>query len=87
MLTGAAATARISTLIPASVYELANDDLSPILQTRPEVGQGLCRALARLQAAGQLVASNEFAKAVPTNRLTMWFSERLHRLHDMANVE
>jgi len=87
MLTGAPATARISALIPATIYELANADLSPILQARPEVGQGLCRALAQRQAAGQLAASNELGEAVPANRLTMWFSQRLHRLYDMANVE
>ena len=87
MLTGAPATAKITALIPTTVYELANDDLSPILQAQPEVSQGLCRALAQRQAAGQLVASAELAEGVPANRLTTWFSERLHRLHDMANVE
>jgi small-conductance mechanosensitive channel/CRP-like cAMP-binding protein len=87
MLTGAPSTARITALIPTTVYELANDDLSPILQARPEVGQGLCRALAQRQAAGQLVASTELAETVPANRLTTWFSERLHRLYDMASVE
>jgi small-conductance mechanosensitive channel/CRP-like cAMP-binding protein len=87
MLTGAPAIAKITALIPATVYELANDDLSPILQERPEVGHGLCRALAQRQAAGQLVASTELAEAVPANRLTTWFSERLHRLYDIANTE
>jgi small-conductance mechanosensitive channel len=86
MLTGAPATVKISALIPATVYELANDDLSPILQSRPEVGQGLCRALAQRQASGQLVASGELAQAVPANRLTSWFSERLHRLYDIAGT-
>jgi small-conductance mechanosensitive channel/CRP-like cAMP-binding protein len=87
MLTGASSTAKISALIPATVYELAHDDLSPIVQARPEVGQALCRALAQRQAAGQLVASTELAETVPANRLTMWFSQRLHRLYDLANVE
>jgi small-conductance mechanosensitive channel/CRP-like cAMP-binding protein len=87
MLTGAPATARISALIPATVYELANADLSPILQARPEVAQGLCRALAQRQAAGQLVASTELAAGVPANRLTTWFSDRLHRLYNIASTE
>jgi len=87
MLTGAPATARITALIPATVYELAKDDLSPILDARPEVSQELCRALAQRQAAGQLVASTELAEAVPANRLTTWFSERLHRLYDIASTE
>jgi small-conductance mechanosensitive channel/CRP-like cAMP-binding protein len=87
MLTGAPASVKISALIPTTVYELANDDLSPILQARPEVGHGLCRALAQRQAAGQLAASSELAEGVPANRLTSWFSERLHRLYDIASAE
>jgi small-conductance mechanosensitive channel/CRP-like cAMP-binding protein len=86
MLTGEPATVRIRTLIPATIYELANEDLSPILQARPEVGHGLGRALAQRQAAGQLTASSELAEAVPANRLTTWFSERLHRLYDVAST-
>ena len=87
MLTGAPAAAKITALIPATVYELAKDDLSPILEARAEVFQGLCRALAQRQAAGQLTASTELAEEVPANRLTTWFSERLHRLYDIASVE
>jgi small-conductance mechanosensitive channel/CRP-like cAMP-binding protein len=86
MLTGAPAIAKISAMIPATVYEVKKDDLSPILEARPEVSQGLCRALARRQAAGQL-ASGELTEAVPVNRLTTWFSERLHRLYDIASAE
>jgi len=50
--TGAPARSKISALIPATVYELTKDDLSPTLQARPEVGRGLCRLLAERQAAG-----------------------------------
>jgi small-conductance mechanosensitive channel len=87
MLTGTPSTAKITALISATVYELAKDDLSPILEARPDVSQGLCRALAQRQAAGQLVASNELAEGVPANRLTTWFSERLHRLYHIASAE
>jgi CRP-like cAMP-binding protein len=86
MLTGAPAIAKVSAMIPATVYEVKKDDLSPILEARPEVSQGLCRALARRQATGQL-ASDELTQAVPVNRLTTWFSERLHRLYDIASAE
>ena len=86
MLTGAPAVAKITALIPAMVYELRHDDLAPILQGQPEVSHLLCRALAQRQAAGLLVASSELAETVPENRLTSWFSERLHRLYDIASV-
>ena len=87
MLTGSPAIAKINALIPSTVYELAKDDLSPILEARREVSQELCRALARRQAAGQLTASTDLAEVVPANRLTTWFSERLHRLYDIASAE
>jgi small-conductance mechanosensitive channel/CRP-like cAMP-binding protein len=87
MLTGAPASVKINALIPSTVYELAKDDLSPILEARPDVGHGLCRALAQRQAAGQLVASSGLAENVPANRLTTWFSDRLHRLYDFASTE
>jgi small-conductance mechanosensitive channel/CRP-like cAMP-binding protein len=87
MLTGEAATARISALVPTTVYELAKADLTPILEARPPVAQELCRTLARLQAAGRLSASPELDEHVPKHRLTDWFSDRIHRLYDVVNVE
>jgi CRP-like cAMP-binding protein len=87
MLTGAAATARISACVPTTVYELAKADLTPILEARPPVAQELCRALARLQAAGRLSASPELDENVPKHRLTEWFSDRIHRLYNVVNVE
>ena len=87
LLTGAAATARISALTPTTVYELAKTDLTPILEARPQVARELCRALAWRQAAGQLSASSELPKGIPTHRLTDWFSDRIHRLYDIVNVE
>jgi small-conductance mechanosensitive channel len=87
MLTGAAATVRISALVPTTVYELAKSDLTPILEARPPVAQELCRALARLQTADRLSASPELDESIPKHRLTAWFSDRIHRLYDVVNVE
>jgi small-conductance mechanosensitive channel/CRP-like cAMP-binding protein len=87
MLTGAGATARISALVPTTVYELAKADLTPILEARPPVAQELCRTLARLQAAGRLSASPELEESLPRHRLTDWFSDRIHRLYNVVNVE
>ncbi len=87
LLTGAAAVGKISALVPAAVYELTKDDLAPILEARPAVAHELCRALARRQAAGQLIASPEIDVTVPANRVAGWFSDRLHRLFDLADAE
>ena len=83
MLTGAPTIVKITALMPTAVYELAKGDLSPILEARPQVAHELCRALARRQAAGRLIASDELEKSVPANRLTRWFSDRMHRLFDL----
>ncbi len=86
LLTGAASAARITALVPTTVYELTKDDLAPLLEARATVAQELGRELARRQAAGQLMASPEMAEAVPLNRVASWFSDRLHKLFDLANV-
>src|SRR5262249_4032671 len=55
LLTGAASSGKITAMLPATVYELAKADLTPLLEARPQVAHELCRALARRQAAGRLV--------------------------------
>jgi CRP-like cAMP-binding protein len=87
MLTGRPAEATLKALVPVTVYELAKEDLAPVLEARPEVSHELSRALARRQAAGQLIASADIDKSVPPGRVAAWFSERLHRLFDLANAE
>ena len=87
LLTGAAAKGQIAALVPSTVYQATKADLAPLLEARPAVAHELCRALARRQAAGQLIASAEIDKTVPASRVTSWFSERIHRLFDLAGGE
>ncbi len=86
MLTGAAAEVTIKALVPVTTYELAKEDLRPLLEARPDVSQELCRALARRQQAGQLIASPAIDATLPANRVSAWFSDRLHRLFDLAQA-
>src|SRR3954447_19229559 len=87
MLTGHPAEATLKALVPVTTYELAKEDLTPVLEARPEVAHELSRAVARRQAAGQLVSSVNIDKTVPPRHVAAWFSDRLHRLFDLANVE
>jgi CRP-like cAMP-binding protein len=87
MLTGRPAEATLKALVPVTTYELAKEDLAPVLEARPEVSHALCRALARRQAAGQLITSPDIDKTVPIRRVAAWFSDRLHRLFDLTNAE
>jgi small-conductance mechanosensitive channel/CRP-like cAMP-binding protein len=86
MLTGQPAAATLKALIPVTAYELAREDLAPVLEARPEVSQELSRALAQRQAAGQLIAAAGIDTNVPLQRAAAWFSERLRRLFDVADV-
>jgi small-conductance mechanosensitive channel len=87
MLTGHPAQATVKALAPATTYELSKEDLAPVLEARPEVSNELCRALARRQAAGKLLASTEIDNSVPPSRVAAWFSDRLHRIFDLATAE
>jgi hypothetical protein len=57
------------------------------LEARPEVSHELCRALAKRQAAGKLIAAAGIDKSAPPKRVAAWFSDRLHRLFDLAHAE
>jgi small-conductance mechanosensitive channel len=87
LLTGAPASVKISALTSTTLYEMAKDDLGPVLEARPAIAHELCQVLARRQAAGQLVASPDLDKSIPANRVAGWFSDRLHRLFDLAAAE
>jgi CRP-like cAMP-binding protein len=87
MLTGHPAQATAKALAQVTTYELSKEDLAPVLEARPEVSIELCRALALRQAAGKLLASTEIDNSVPPRRVAAWFSDRLHRLFDLAIVE
>jgi small-conductance mechanosensitive channel len=87
MLAGQPTEATLKALVPVTIYELAKEDLGPVLQTRPEISGELGRALARRQAVGQLSASPNADKTVAPGHLTAWFSERLQRLFELANAE
>jgi small-conductance mechanosensitive channel/CRP-like cAMP-binding protein len=86
MLTGAGAPVTLRALTPVTTYELAKEDLAPALEARPDVSLALCRALARRQAAGQLMSSPEI-ESEPPSRVAGWFSDRLHRLFDLAAAQ
>jgi CRP-like cAMP-binding protein len=87
LLTGDPSFSKVTALTPVIIYELAKADLTPILEAQPEVAQELGRALAQRQAAGRSADATELDHAVPTSGLTSWFSERVHRLYNIAGAQ
>jgi small-conductance mechanosensitive channel/CRP-like cAMP-binding protein len=53
VLTGAATIFKVTALTKAIVYEIAKDDLAPILKERPAIAAELGQILARREAAGK----------------------------------
>jgi hypothetical protein len=43
--------ATLKALVPVTTYELAKEDLAPVLEARPDVSHELCRALAKRQGS------------------------------------
>jgi CRP-like cAMP-binding protein len=87
LLTGTASQVTLKALTPVTTYELAKKDLAPVIGARPDFSDELCRVLAQHQALGRLVANDEIDKSLPPSHLTDRFSDRLHRLVDLANAE
>lgn len=53
MLTGAKTVFKVEALTRAVVYEIAKDDLAPILKARPAIAVELGQVLAMREAAGK----------------------------------
>jgi small-conductance mechanosensitive channel len=87
LLTGASAQVALTALTPVTTYELAKEDLAPVLEARPDISHELSHALAQRQAAGQLISTADIDKSVSPSGVADWFSDRLHRLFHLANAE
>jgi small-conductance mechanosensitive channel/CRP-like cAMP-binding protein len=87
LLTGHPAEVTITARTPVTTYELSKDNLASVVEARPEVSQAMCRALARRQAAGQLLSVPDTVASEPVSGVAAWFSVRLHRLFDLAQAE
>ena len=87
LLTKTSGGAKITALAPSIVYELAKNDLAPVLEARPQIAQELSHALAQRQAAGRAVVTAKLGKTEPTKRLSAWFSERMHDLFELGSAK
>lgn len=84
VLNGAAAVFKIKALTRAIVYEIAKDDLAPILKERPAIAAELGQILARREAVGK---SRLDELAVPDKRdgnLAVRLAERMKKLFGLA---
>lgn len=86
LLTGASSDASVTALAPSAVLELSKEDLTPILEARPEIAHELCHALARQQAAGRTLSSPDLDKSEPVGKPSAWFLERIHDIFQLRRA-
>jgi small-conductance mechanosensitive channel len=84
ILTGSASAVKITALTAASVYELTNEELAPILEAMPEASRALSRAVAQRQA---IVKESDGAKPehpAPKGQIRTWLAGYFHRRYGVA---
>lgn len=80
VLTGDASQVKVSALTKAVVYEIAKDDLAPILKERPAIATELGQILARREAAGKERLERQADHDNHRERLARRFAERMKEL-------
>jgi CRP-like cAMP-binding protein len=85
LLTGEARRATIVALTGALLYEMRKDDLAPLLQRRPELGDALAAIMAeRQQWNGARLRSREYAVAVTPAQSSAEILRRLRSFFGLA---
>ena len=81
ILTGSASAVKITALTAASVYELTNEKLAPILEAMPEASRVLSRVLAQRQAVIKESDDAEPERPTPKHQIRTWLAVYFHRRH------
>jgi len=84
MLTGAVSAVKITALTSASVYELTNEELAPILETRPEASRELSRALTQRQAIVRESKNVEPEHPARRGQIRTWLAGHFRRRYGIA---
>ena len=83
VLAGIAMDATIEAVTDAVLYRLDKADLTPILQSRPEVGAQMCQLLSQRREAGQDLASIQPPPASKVG-IIQWLQDKMHSIHHLT---
>jgi hypothetical protein len=73
--------------VAVTTNELSKEDLTPVLEAGRKL-RTACAARSRsVKRRGQLIANVEIDRNQPPGRVAAWFSDRLHRLIEVAGVD
>lgn len=84
VLAGLALDAQVTAVTRAVLYRLDKTDLTPLLKSRPDIGQQMCRLLSQRRNA--LRSLNAAVPATATGEHTVfdWLREGMHKLHELT---
>ena len=84
VLTGAVTAARISALTNAMLYEIAKDDLAPLLKARPSLAAELSQSVVRRELASQQRLEQHIDHHGPPEHFSEWLAERARSLFGLS---
>ncbi|MFM0213135.1 cyclic nucleotide-binding domain-containing protein [Paraburkholderia sediminicola] len=84
VLAGLPLDAQVTAVTKAVLYRLDKTDLTPLLKSRPEIGQQMCRLLSQRREA--LRSLNVVAPATADGEHTVfdWLREGMRKLHELT---
>jgi len=83
VLAGIAMNVTIEAVTDAVLYRLDKADLTPVLQSRPEVGSQMCQLLSQRRESGQALGDIKPPSTVKTGVL-QWLQDKMHSLHHLT---
>lgn len=84
VLAGIAMNATVETVTDAVLYRLDKEDLTPILQARPEVGSQMCQLLSQRRESSHTIASIEPPPSSKTGIL-QWLHDKMRSVHQLGS--
>jgi len=85
ILAGLPVQAQVTALTRAVIYRLDKVDLTPLLKSRPEVGQQMCHLLSQRQDSLRKL-NTEIPVPVGTERTLLdWLRDGMHKLHELTS--
>ena len=84
VLAGLPVQAQVTALTRAVIYRLDKTDLTPLLKSRPEVGQQMCHLLSQRQDSLRKLNTEIPVPVGTEHTLLDWLRAGMHKLHDLT---
>lgn len=84
VLAGLPVQAQIAALTRAVIYRLDKADLTPLLKSRPDIGQQMCQLLSQQQDSLRKLSAEVPVSAGAEHTVLDWLREGMRKLHDLT---